>query len=374
MIRIFRRIFIGKSGHNPDYLLLVAGIFLVLFGLIMLSSASSDLGKIKFDDTYYYLKHQAQLGLSLGIIGFLCGYFIYYRFYKGLALPMLLVSIAALGAVFTPLGISAKGATRWVQVAGVAFQPSEILKITFVVYLAAWLSNVKANRQSSFTTGYVPFLVVSGLVAGLILFQRSTSAVAILMITAVAVYFVSGARLSYILNTIFVGLLLLATVVYITPYRRDRVIGYLQGHTDILGSGFQLNQARIAIGSGGVTGVGYGQSTIKYHTLPESIGDSIFAVIAEELGFIGALGLILAFFVVVLRGLIIAMRMRDSFGKLLMVGFVTVLSVQVFLHIGANLGLIPLTGVPLPFISYGGTSLAVFMTMLGMMLNISKYA
>ncbi len=340
----------------------------------MLSSASSDLGKIKFNDTYYYLKHQAELGLSLGIFGFLCGYFVYYRYYRKFALPLLLLSIAALGAVFTPLGIFAGGATRWVQIAGVAFQPSEILKITFILYLAAWSSNLKANRQDNFTAGYLPFLAISGVVAGLILFQRSTSAVAILMLTAVAMYFVSGARLSYILNTIFIGLVGFAIVIYATPYRFERVVGYFQGHMDVQGSGFQLNQALIAIGSGGVTGVGYGQSTIKYHTLPESIGDSIFAVIAEELGFIGALGLISAFFVVVLRGLVIAMRMRDSFGKLLMVGFVTVLSVQVFLHIGANVGLTPVTGVPLPFISYGGTSLAVFMTMLGMMLNISKYA
>lgn len=375
MIRhLFRRTLREKSGHKPDYLLLTAGIALVIFGLIMLSSASSDIGKLKFNDTYYYLKHQLEFGFSLGALGFFLGYVISYRRYKKIAFPLLLLSIGALAAVFTTAGISAGGAMRWLKVGMLTVQPSEILKLTFVMYLAAWLGNAKANRQSNFMAGYVPFLVISGIVALLIFLQHSTSALVILMSAALCLYFVSGAQWSYILNTIFIGALLLAVGVYVTPYRFNRVIGYFAGQNDTQGSYYHLNQALIAIGSGGVAGVGYGQSTSKYNYLPESISDSIFAVIAEELGFVGATALILAFFVVALRGIMIAIKMRDNFGKLLMAGFVTVMSVQVFLHIAANVGLIPFTGVPLPFISYGGTSLAVFMTILGIMVNISKYA
>lgn len=375
MIRhLFRRTLREKSGHKPDYLLLTAGIALVIFGLMMLSSASSDIGKLKFNDTYYYLKHQLEFGFSLGALGFFLGYIISYRLYKNIAFPLLLLSIGALAAVFTAAGISAGGATRWVQIGAVSVQPSEILKLTFIIYLAAWLGNLKANRQNTFATGYLPFLIVSGIVAFLIFLQRSTSALVILMSAALCLYFVSGARWSYIFNTIFIGALLLAVGVYVTPYRFNRVMGYLAGQNDTQGVHYHLNQALIAIGSGGVAGVGYGQSTSKYNYLPESISDSIFAVIAEELGFVGATALILAFFVVTLRGIMIAIKMRDNFGKLLMIGFVTIMSMQVFLHVAANVGLIPFTGVPLPFISYGGTSLAVFMTMLGIMVNISKYA
>lgn len=346
----------------------------MIFGLVMLSSASSDIGKIKFNDTYYYLKHQIYYGLGLGLLGFSLGYFLNYRMYRHIALLALFASIAALAAVFTPFGFSAGGATRWLQLGALTIQPSELLKLTFIVYLSAWLGNLKANRQKELLTGYVPFLIISGLVGLLILLQRQTSAVAILMFAALVLYFASGARLSYIFNTIFFGLIALGLVIYTTPYRFDRVMSFVKKEVDPQGSGYQLNQALIAIGSGGLTGVGYGQSTSKYNYLPESIGDSIFAVVAEELGFIGATALILAFSVVALRGIIIAKKLRDNFGRLLIIGFVSVLSVQAFIHIGANIGLIPLTGVPLPFISYGGTSLAVFLTMFGIMLNISKYS
>lgn len=374
MKKFLERFIIWKRGHKPDLILLVGGVFLIFFGLIMLSSASSDIGKIKFNDTYYYLKHQISFGLGIGTLGFLIGYFVYYRFFYNFALLFLLLSLGALAAVFTPLGFSAGGATRWLHVGPITIQPSELLKLTFVMYLAAWLSNIKANRQTNFYKGYIPFLIISGATGFLILLQKQTSAVVILMFAALVMYFVSGARLSYVLNTIFIGFLGLAIAVYATPYRFDRVMGFLKHDSDLQGTGYQLNQALIAVGSGGLTGIGYGQSTSKYNYLPESIGDSIFAVIAEELGFIGATALILAFFVVVLRGLIIAKKLRDSYGKLLIVGFVSILSIQAFIHIAANIGLMPITGVPLPFISYGGTSLAVFMTMFGIMLNISKYA
>lgn len=364
-----------KRGDGPDYLLIAAIVGLVVFGLIALSTASSDRGKIYFNDTYYYLKHQAFYGLTLGIAGFFLAYNIYYKYYKKIALPLLLLGIAALVFVlFSPFGVTSGGSTRWLSIGPVTIQPSEILKVFFLIYLAAWLSSPGVNRKENFTRGFLPFLFLSGLIGFLLIIQPATSTVFILLLTALIVYFMSGARISYIALFIIIGVTSLSMLIYITPYRLERFTAFLRPEADLQGSGFQLNQALITIGSGGLTGVGYGHSTNKYKYLPESIGDSIFAIIAEELGFIGAAGLIFTFFVLVLRGLLIARNVRDEFGKLLMVGLACLIGIQVFVNIAAISGLMPLTGVTLPFISYGGTSLAVFMTIGGIMANISKYA
>ncbi len=357
--------------EQVDYLVLAVAILLVVLGLAALASASSDLGKLKFDDAYYYLKHQSLYGLILGLAGFLIGYRVNYHRYKKLALIFLIASLAALILVFSPLGFSSGGAQRWLQLGPVTFQPSEFLKIFFIGYLAAWLGGGSARRGKSWREGFWPFLVIAGLIGFLLLLQRSTSAAAILMATAMTMYFVSGARHRHIFAAITLGLLLLTAFIVATPYRLERVKTFINREGAVEQASYQLNQALIIIGSGGVKGVGYGQSAAKSY-LPERIGDSIFAVIAEEFGFIGSLGIILLFLTLVARLLILARRCSDGFGKLLLVGFGTIIGIQSFVHIGANSGVIPLTGVPLPFISYGGTSLAVFMTMIGISLNISK--
>lgn len=365
-----------KRGGKPDYFLLATIFALVIFGLIALSSASSDLGKIRFDDTYYYLKHQVFYGLSIGLAGFFLGYLVYYRFYKKIALILLLLSLAGLMLVlFSPLGFSAgTNATRWLRVGFINFQPSELLKITFIMYLAAWLSYPGGKRQNNFLGGFLPFLILAGSVAFLLILQPATTMGVIILAAALVVYFVSGARFAYIAFAVLLGAAVLAALVYSGGYRLERFANFLSPERDIQNTGFHLNQALITLGSGGLTGVGYGRSTNKYLNLPESIGDSIFAIIGEELGFVGAAVLVFIFFILILRGIAIAKRAPDDFGRLLMVGFTSVIAVQVFVNVAAISGLIPLTGVPLPFISYGGTSLAVFMTMSGIMLNISKYA
>lgn len=362
----------GYAG-KPDYLIILTLIFLTIFGLAMLASASSHLGKTKFGDSYYYLKHQLLYGLGFGILGFAAAYTINYRFYRKIALFLVLGSIALLFLVFTPLGIEAGGAERWLKIGPIIFQPAELLKITFVLYLAAWLSGNK-ERSKSFLAGFIPFAIIAGAISFLLLKQPATSMTAILIMSALIVYFASGARLSYIAGFLLVGLVIFLLVIYMTPYRLNRVVNFLNPEIDPLKGGYHLNQALIAIGSGGFWGVGYGQSTTKINFLPEPIGDSIFAVIAEELGFAGALFLVGLFVVLVLKILLLAKKTQDYFGKLALVGFASVIALQTFINIGAISGLLPLTGTPLPFISYGGTALAVFMTIGGMIVNISRYS
>lgn len=353
-----------------DYVILVLFIILITFGLLMLSSASSDLGKLsRFNDAYYYLKHQIYYGLSFGIAGFLAGLFIPYRHYKKMAPLFLILCLAALVLVFTPVGVALGGAQRWLEIGSLTIHPAEILKLAFIIYLSAWLSSSKRDRGHSFIEGFLPFLAISGLIAALLIFQRSTSAVLIIMFSALVVYFASGAKKRYVIITILIGTALLGLVVYFTPYRLDRVITYFEPARDERGAGYQTNQAKIAIGSGGIWGAGYGKSKSN---LPEKIGDSIFAVIAEEFGFAGSITIIAVFLIFITRGFLLARKIHDQFGKLLLVGFSAVIGAQAFIHIGAISGLIPLMGIPLPFISYGGTALAVFMTMTGIMLNISK--
>lgn len=361
-----------KRHQSVDYIIFAVTGLLLAIGLAALASASSDLGELKFSDAYHYLKHQVFYGFSFGIIGFWIGRTLNYRIYKKIAPIFLLLSLAALILVFSPFGLTSGGAQRWIQLGPVTIQPSELLKLFFIGYLAAWLSSTKRERQKSIGEGFLPFLIISGIIAVLLLVQKSTSAAVILMVASLAIYFISGARKKYVLILIILGIISFATVIMATDYRRERILSYLKPETVSEKSTYQGQQALITIGSGELFGVGYGQSTSKNY-LPERIGDSIFAIIAEEFGLVGSLAVISLFFILATRMFILAKRAGDQFGKLLLTGFATIIGFQAFIHIGANSGLIPLTGVPLPFISFGGTALAVFMTMIGITLNISKH-
>lgn len=361
-----------RYSSNPDYLLMAIVFFIALFGLWMLASASSDLGQIKFNDSYYYLKHQISYGLIVGFLGFFIAYkFNYHRLEKW-AIFFLLFSIGLLVLVFSPLGFSAGGAERWIRLGSLTIQPAEIVKLSFIIYLAAWLS-AKPERSFSIAGGFLPFLILSGTIAFLLFIQPSTTSVAIIGFTALIMYFLSGARWSYILSAILAGGLTLLLIVYWTPYRRERITAFLNPEINSRGGGYHLNQAFIAIGAGGLWGTGYGQSSTKFNYLPEPIGDSIFAVIAEELGFIGAIGLIAVYFILIYRGFRVAYKSSDLFSKLFSAGFSSLIAIQTFINIGAISGVLPLTGVPLPFISYGGTALAVFLTGAGLLVNASRH-
>ena len=361
------------SYHQPDYVLIFTTFALVLFGLVILASASSDIGQIKFNDSYFYLKHQLFYGLGVGILGFWLASKIYYRNYQNWAAILFFISLALLALIFTNLGISSGGARRWIMLGPLSFQPSEILKITFIFYLASWLS-AKSARKEKIAAGLLPFSLLLMIVTLLLIFQPSTSAAAILIGTALVIYFAGGAKIQYFGLLLIIGLLAFLAIVYTTPYRWERISSFFHPEDKIQSSSYQLNQALTAIGSGGITGVGFGKSTTKVYYLPQPIDDSIFAIIGEELGFAGVIALITLFLILSLRALILAKKIKDSFGKLLLVGFGSLIVIQAFLHIGSISGLIPLTGVPLPFISYGGTALAVFLTISGIMVNISKYS
>lgn len=360
------------EANKPDYVIVFCIAALVIFGLVMLASASSNQGQMRFGDPYYYLKHQLLYGLILGLIGFFVGASVDYRRYQKIVLLCGIFSILLLLLVFTPLGVQAGGAARWLKIGPVTFQPAEVIKLTFLLYLAAWLGNNR-ERARSFARGFSPFLIISGIISLLLLKQPSTSTAIIVMVAALLVYFVSGAKLSYIAGFMLLGLVVLATVIYLTPYRLDRIMNFLQPDANPQAGGYHINQALIAIGSGSWFGVGYGQSTTKISYLPEAIGDSIFAVIAEELGFVGSAAVVLVFLILVLKTLFLSQKAPDRFGKLLLVGFAVLIGLQAGINIAAISGLIPITGMPLPFISYGGTALAVFMTIGGIIVNISKY-
>jgi cell division protein FtsW len=361
-----------KPKSTPDYLFLIMMSFLIIFGLVMLTSASSDLATEQFGNSYYYLTHQIIYGLSIGIIGFLLTSFIYYHRFEKLALGLLVLNIIALILVFTPLGMNAGGASRWLQIGGFSFQPGEFLKLTFIIYLACWISKDK-SRSKSVKKGLIPLLILIGIIGILLILQPATTIAIIVIGASVAMYFISKAKIRYVLGIILLGAILISLLIYITPYRRQRIMTFLNPTEDTLGSAYHINQSKTAIGSGGITGVGYGQSTTKLNYLPEPIGDSIFAVIGEELGFIGSMSVLLAFFILIQSGIKIAKKSKDSFGKLLVTGFITIIASQTIINIGAISGFFPLTGIPLPFISYGGTALATFMTMSGIIINISKY-
>jgi cell division protein FtsW len=365
---------IFSFSRKPDYFLFTVFFVLVIFGLVILASASSSIGKAKFNDTYYYLKRQILYGVLPGILGFLIAYFFPYQKYKKLALFFLLINIFLLVLVkFSPLGVSAGGASRWLRLGPISFQPSELLKITYIIYISAWLSNARINRTGDFIKGFLPFVIISGIIGILLYIQPATSAIVILIGSGTVLYFIGGVRWKYFIIFALFAVIGLSVFLYLdNGYRFKRIVAFLDPSKDIYGSAYHLNQALITIGSGGWTGLGFGQSTTKSKTLPEPIGDSIFAVMAQELGFVGAVTLIALLMMLVWRIFYLSFKTKDKFGQLILIGFGLIISIQSIVHIGVLIRLLPPTGVPLPFVSYGGTALAVFMTMMGIALNVSK--
>ncbi|MBI2278457.1 MAG: cell division protein FtsW [Candidatus Brennerbacteria bacterium] len=361
-----------RSRTLPDFAFLGAAGALIIFGFVMLASASSDLAQREFGESYYYLFHQFTNGFLVGAGGFLVGTFAYYRIWEKFAVPLLAFALVGLLLVFTPLGMAAKGGERWVSLGAFTFQPGEFAKLALIIYLASWLSRNQA-RGKSVLEGLLPFLGLLGGVIFLLLLQPSTSTAMMLAAASLILYFMGGARPRFVFLIGFAALIGFSLLIYFTPYRLARLETLFNPSADPLGGGYHLSQAKTAIGSGMLTGVGFGQSTAKLSVLPEPLGDSIFAIVGEEFGFIGAASLIMLFLVFIIRGFAIARAAPDAFGRLAAVGFVSVIGIQAFVNMAAISGLIPLTGVPLPFISYGGTALAVFLTMTGIVVNISRY-
>ena len=362
-----------KRGQ-PDYILLSVIGILVVFGLLMVSSASIGISQERFSESYYYLKNQLLRGLLPGLILGLIAYFIPYRAWKKLALPAFAITVLLLVLVFIPgIGLSHGGSQRWINLGPATFQPSEFLKLAFIIYLAAWFTG-KGKAVKNFSEGLMPFVLLVGVLALLLLLEPDISTMGIIGFTAVAMYILAGARFFHIGLLIIGAATLFTFLIKFFSHAQDRWQTFWHPELDPRGIGYQINQALLALGSGGVFGVGLGQGLQKFRYLPEPASDSIVAVIGEELGFVGLLALMLLFTIFAARGFKIARQAPDDFGRLLAGGLTSWVLIQALINIAAICGLMPLTGITLPFISLGGSSLAITLAGMGILLNISKHS
>jgi len=346
---------------------------LISLGLAMFISASLGI-LVKSEKTFYsVLFSQLVLGLGAGFVGMYLCLKINYKFWRKYAFYIFLGSILLTVAVFIPyFGWSHGGAERWVKIGPLTFQPVEFLKFGFVIYFAAWLSWAK-NRIKNFKFGILPLFIMLAIIAVILFKQPDTKNFILITVTGISMLFISGVPIKYILGIGIVTTLVLGTLIYFTPYLQERVETFINPSQDSQGSSYQIQQSLIAIGSGGIFGRGFGQSIQKFSYLPEPQGDSIFAVLGEELGFIGAFITILLYSLFALRGLRIANNSPDLFGRLLVSGIVIMITAQSFMNIASIVGVFPLTGVPLVFMSQGGTSLMISLIAIGIVFQISKF-
>jgi len=354
-----------KKASAPDGILVGVVVLLSLFGILMVYNASVTIAIRDFSDKYYFAREQLKW-LVMG--GVACWFFARfdYRRWRQTALPLLLVTLVLLMAVFLPvIGIRALGASRWVNLGFFTLQPAELAKLAFIIYLAAWFSVKEKGRLGA-------FLLLILMVVGLIVLQPDLGTAAILFSIAIFLYFFSEAPIGHIASLVVIFLIGVFALSIVSPYRFSRVLTFINPEHDPLGSSYQIRQVLLALGSGGFSGVGLGQSRQKFAYLPEANTDSIFAVIGEELGFVGAAAVIALFFLLIWRGFRIARRTPDMFGRLLALGITSWIAIQTAVNLAAMVALIPLTGVPLPFISYGGSSLIIILTAVGILMNISR--
>lgn len=358
--------------HKPDYGVIATVGVLLLYGLVMLASASSVISFEKFGNSNYLLQHQVIYGVVIGLVGFLVMSKIDYHIWRKFAFPLMALNILLLLAVFLPgIGYEFGGARRWVQLGPTLFQPTELLKLTFILYVSTlFAKNKEGIKDVAF--GLVPFLIIVGSIAFLIMLQPDMGTMISIAIIGFVIFYVAGAPLKHLAWLVVGASGLFALLIKLAPYRTARLTVFLNPALDPQGIGYQINQALLAIGSGGVFGLGLGHSRQKYLYLPEVTGDSIFAVIAEELGLIFAVALIALFLYFMYRGLKVARQAPDTFGTLIATGIVAWIVLQAFINIAAMVTLIPLTGIPLPFISYGSSALATSLIAVGLLVNISK--
>lgn len=361
--------------QSVDKVLLGVVFSLMAFGLIMISSAGIIYSQTRFGDDYWFFKHQLLYGVLPGLIVLYFFQKIDYHLWKKLAVPFFFASIICLVLVFVPgIGSRVYGASRWLQLGPFSFQPSEMVKLSIILYLAAWLEGRGMQRIKDLQEGFMPFIGIIGLISFLIIKQPDTGTLGVIVLSSLSIFFVSGARLSHLLGVAGLGFSALAILVKIEPYRFNRILAFRNPDLDPQGIGYQIKQALIAVGTGGFFGAGIGHSKQKFNYLPEPVGDSIFAIIGEEVGFVGSVIVVLLFVAFAMRGLKIAKNAPDDFGKFVATGIVSWVVFQAFINISANIALIPLTGIPLPFISYGGTSLLFLMAAMGVLMNISRQA
>ena len=354
-------------GGLEYHLLVVVTLGLVAFGLVMVYSASSARATLAADDPAYYLKRQGAYAL-LGVVALVVLSRTDFRRLRYLVPPLLLASFALLVAVLV-LGTPVNGARRWLTLGPATLQPSELAKLALALWIAAYLSRSPAPQ--SLRELLRPIGVVFGAALALILVEPDLGTAIAIVVMLAAVLVVAGTRFSTLAGAGAIGVSLIAAAIWLEPYRRERILSFLDPWQDPQGAGFQSVQAMLALGSGGFFGVGLGESVQKVYYLPEASTDMIFAIIGEELGLFGAFAVLAAFVVFGYAGFNIALACRDRFGKLLAAGLTALICGQAAVNVSAVMGLAPLTGIPLPFVSYGGSSLVVMLASVGILLNIA---
>jgi len=360
----------GRGKVDKPFLLI--SIILMVVGFFIFSSASlallakenSNYSSIAFSQTVF--------GLFMGIVAMIIVSRLDIKIWKKFAFHLLFVAIVLNILVLIPgIGFEHAGARRWIVVGGVSFQTSEILKLAFIIYFAAWAAKVK-DKIKTFRSGLLPLLILLAISSVLLLRQPDTDNLILIILAGLAMYVVAGGKWRHVFLIVLVGLIGIALLALTRPYIMHRITSYLDPQSDAQGASYQVQQSLIAIGSGGLFGRGFGQSIQKFTYLPEPIGDSIFAVAAEEFGFMGSVFLILVFVLFGARGLKIASETENVFGRLSVVGIVIMIVSQAFVNIAAMLGVIPLSGITLPFVSHGGTSLFLSLLEVGIVLSVSK--
>lgn len=356
----------GSSMGNVDLPFLFMVIGLCLFGLLMVYNSSIALAIRDFSDPLYYVKEQAKW-LVLGFLSLYVCSRVRYTLWREIAVPLLLITLVLLFAVFLPgIGVSALGAHRWIRLGFTVFQPAELAKLSLIFYLSAWFTSRETSKLFS-------FLTLLGLVVGLVVLEPDLGTAMIITSVGVCMYFLSGSPIKHF--AILVPSLVFAVLVLavISPYRFSRLTSFLNPEKDPLGASYQMRQSLIAFGSGGFFGVGLGKSRQKYEYLPEANTDSIFAIIGEELGLVGTVSVVSFYLLLLWRAFAIARSAPDSFSRLVALGIASWIGMQSSLNFSALVALVPLTGIPLPLVSYGGSSLIVLLSGIGILLNISRY-
>lgn len=362
-----------KEQRKPDLPLLFIIVTLLVVGIVMVYSSSYIWSDYKFNDSFYYLKRQL-LFAGAGVVAMFFFMVIPYYTWKKYANIILLLCFTLLLLVLIPgIGMVRGGAQSWIGVGAFSIQPSEFMKLGLIIFLAAILS---ANQKhiTSFKKGFLPCILLVFTAFGLIMLQPDLGTGMVLVLTCMIMIFAAGARLTHFFGLAAIGMLGFVGLIASAPYRISRITAFLNPWEDPLGDGFQIIQSLYAIGPGGLMGLGLGNSLQKYFYLPEPQTDFIFAILGEELGFIGGTIIIILFFLLLWRGIKISLEAPDLFGRFLALGIAGMLAVQAMINISVVIGLIPVTGITLPFLSYGGSSLTLTLCSVGILLNISIYS
>ena len=345
---------------------------LLLAGLLTVYSASFAVGYLEYGNTNYFVLRHALYAIA-GVAALVYFMRLDYHQLRHLAAPIMVLALIGLLAVLIPgIGIERNGARRWMELGPISFQPSEFAKLAVIIYISAWLAGRRENINK-FTVGLVPFVLMVSVVGGLVIVEPDMGTAVIIVLTTSTLFFVAGAPLSHLALLMASGGAVTYVMILIQDYRLERITSFVSPESDPQGNGFHILQLLIALGSGGVTGLGWGVSRQKFFYVPGAHTDGVFAIIGEELGFIGLLGILGLFVFFVYRALRTTLASRDQFGTLLGVGIISWIAYQTLINIGGITRSIPLTGVPLPFLSYGGSALVAVMAGAGVLLSLSRY-